>query len=318
MGIPSADIKAAQNRVIMYFGLAGALLGLLMIAAGAYTAKAISRPLQQATAYAERVARGDFSGVLAVTTKDEVGILAKALAVMVANLQAKIGEADERSREASQQAEKATVAVSEAEQAKNKALEGQKAILDAAEQVEQVVTRLSAAVGNLNMRITAASQSAESQRERVSTCSVAMEEMNSTVAEVARSASMASESAASTKGKAESGSNVVSGSVRSILSVREEVNALRELMSELGNAAESIGKVVTVINEIADQTNLLALNAAIEAARAGEAGRGFAVVADEVRKLAEKTMTATKEVTEAIHSIQQALRRALPRWTALV
>ncbi len=86
---------------------------------------------------------------------------------------------------------------------------------------------------------------------------------------------------------------------------KAEVNSLNENMRKLEEQARDIGAIISVINDIADQTNLLALNAAIEAARAGEAGRGFAVVADEVRKLAEKTMQATQEVSSSIGAIQK-------------
>ena len=95
--------------------------------------------------------------------------------------------------------------------------------------------------------------------------------------------------------------------VRAIETVQQRILQVTQNMTELGQKAESIGTIMNVISDIADQTNLLALNAAIEAARAGEAGRGFAVVADEVRKLAEKTMTATKEVGEAIGGIQHGV-----------
>jgi methyl-accepting chemotaxis protein len=93
--------------------------------------------------------------------------------------------------------------------------------------------------------------------------------------------------------------------VKSIGLVQAQAQVMREDMGALGKQADGIGAIMNVISDIADQTNLLALNAAIEAARAGDAGRGFAVVADEVRKLAEKTMTATKEVGQAISGIQQ-------------
>jgi len=102
---------------------------------------------------------------------------------------------------------------------------------------------------------------------------------------------------------------VVSQVVAGIGTMQTVSLSLKQDMGQLGRQAEGIGQIMNVISDIADQTNLLALNAAIEAARAGDAGRGFAVVADEVRKLAEKTMTATREVGEAIRGIQEGARK---------
>jgi methyl-accepting chemotaxis protein len=136
-----------------------------------------------------------------------------------------------------------------------------------------------------------------------------MEEMNATVSEVARNADNSSKAASEAREEAGEGIIVVQRAEQSMLRVAENVSILEEDMSKLGSDTNSIGHVIGVINEIADQTNLLALNAAIEAARAGEAGKGFAVVADEVRKLAEKTMQATKEVEARIVTIQDAAFR---------
>jgi methyl-accepting chemotaxis protein len=131
-----------------------------------------------------------------------------------------------------------------------------------------------------------------------------IQQMNETIMDVARNAENASEQANAGQAKAADGAGVVSQAMTSIDTVRDQANALRTSLEQLGGQAEAIGKIMNVISDIADQTNLLALNAAIEAARAGEAGRGFAVVADEVRKLAEKTMGATTEVRQAIGNIQ--------------
>jgi methyl-accepting chemotaxis protein len=145
----------------------------------------------------------------------------------------------------------------------------------------------------------------EEQNDRINSTATAMEEMNATVLEIARNAGDASASGVEAQKTAEAGAQVVDQSKDAMNSTMAEVDDLNANMHMLDEQAKGIGSIINVINDIADQTNLLALNAAIEAARAGEAGRGFAVVADEVRKLAEKTMQATKEVSASISSIQQ-------------
>ena len=136
-----------------------------------------------------------------------------------------------------------------------------------------------------------------------------MQEMSITVVEVAKNAADAAQTADDSHQQATKGSAVVENVISAIGQVQKQSDDMKVDMGVLGQQAEGIGLILNVISDIADQTNLLALNAAIEAARAGDAGRGFAVVADEVRKLAEKTMTATKEVGEAIHAIQSGTRK---------
>ena len=109
----------------------------------------------------------------------------------------------------------------------------------------------------------------------------------------------------------EEGYEAVQNVIKEINSIEAAVDNTSSVMEELGASSQKIGDIIAVIDEIADQTNLLALNAAIEAARAGEQGRGFAVVADEVRKLAERTSKATKEITATITFIQDDTAKAI-------
>lgn len=184
----------------------------------------------------------------------------------------------------------------------------QRTIQDVASQAAEISNRVAASSEELSAQVEQVSRGAEVQRERVESTASAMSEMNSSVLEVARNAGQASEQSEGTKHKAEEGAGLVSQVVEAINEVNAVAQKMQSNMGVLGKQAEAIGSVMNVISDIADQTNLLALNAAIEAARAGEAGRGFAVVADEVRKLAEKTMSATQEVGRNIEGIQTSAR----------
>lgn len=190
------------------------------------------------------------------------------------------------------------------------------AIAQTAAEVSQVAENIATASQQLSEQIAHSSQGAREQSGRVSDTANAVEEMNATILEVARSASATSENAEKAKLKAQDGARLVEEVSIAVQSIRNAAGQMTDSMHSLGEQAQSIGAIMAVISDIADQTNLLALNAAIEAARAGEAGRGFAVVADEVRKLAEKTAHATTEVRTAISGIQNGTNTAATQMDA--
>ncbi|SMF28756.1 methyl-accepting chemotaxis protein [Desulfovibrio gilichinskyi] len=185
----------------------------------------------------------------------------------------------------------------------------QRKVANLADQASDISKSLAESSQSLTGQIEQANQGAKIQSERATETATAMEEMNATVMEVAQNASHAAENTTMTMKKALEGKSSVDAVVLAIGKINQQTQTLKADMVSLGTQAESIGHVIEVISDIADQTNLLALNAAIEAARAGEAGRGFAVVADEVRKLAERTMTATIEVNNAISAVQDSCKR---------
>lgn len=171
------------------------------------------------------------------------------------------------------------------------------------------VTQIASAAEELSAVTEQTSAGVNNQKVETDQVATAMNEMAATVQEVARNAEEASEAAVAADQQAREGDKVVGEAIAQIERLAVEVGHSTEAMGELKRESDKIGSVLDVIKSVAQQTNLLALNAAIEAARAGEAGRGFAVVADEVRSLAQRTQKSTEEIEELIVGLQNGTQQ---------
>lgn len=177
--------------------------------------------------------------------------------------------------------------------------------------VSDSTARLASAAGQMSGMTEQANRATTMQKMQVEQVATAMNEMVATVNDVARNANEAATSARDAESQAESGQSVVNAAIDAIRTLAAEVESAAQVIEDVDANSQAIGSVLDVIRDIADQTNLLALNAAIEAARAGEQGRGFAVVADEVRTLASRTQESTQEIQQMIESLQVGAKRAV-------
>lgn len=232
----------------------------------------VATPMLYLVDCATRISKGDFQVRSSLGRTDELGMLSKAIDDMTDSLEHKIGQLEYSAKQTRESSQNVSLALLEADQ------------------------RGSTIAFMLNTL-----QDVSNESRKIAEILVAKAEI------VVTSVSEANRDASDTLSKAKIGSEVMEDSLCAIALVEEITHLLRENMEHLGKKANAIGMIMNLISDIADQTNLLALNAAIEAARAGEAGRGFAVVADEVRKLAEKTMKATKDVGDSIGAIQSEI-----------
>ncbi|MBD9442300.1 methyl-accepting chemotaxis protein [Pseudomonas sp. PDM04] len=187
----------------------------------------------------------------------------------------------------------------------------QEKLRDTLQRISGSATQLASAAEELNSVTDESARGLTQQNNEIEQAATAVNEMTSAVEEVARNAVSTSEASKNATTSAGDGRDLVQETVSAIERMSTDVQSTAALIGELANESRDIGKVLDVIRGLADQTNLLALNAAIEAARAGEAGRGFAVVADEVRALAHRTQQSTSEIERMIGSIQSGTEQAV-------
>ncbi|WP_033036663.1 methyl-accepting chemotaxis protein [Pseudomonas sp. GM102] len=187
----------------------------------------------------------------------------------------------------------------------------QEKLRDTLQRISGSATQLASAAEELNSVTDESARGLTQQNNEIEQAATAVNEMTSAVEEVARNAVSTSEASKNATTSAGDGRDLVQETVSAIERMSADVQSTATLIGDLANESRDIGKVLDVIRGLADQTNLLALNAAIEAARAGEAGRGFAVVADEVRALAHRTQQSTSEIERMIGSIQSGTEHAV-------